>query len=161
MPICMAIGDITGMRELAAQFARLERAAPQCAARALERCGLIAVREAKANAPRSPTMKILSATLKKKKRTARRTFPGGLEKSITYEVTGGAASVFVASNSYAGKYARRIHDEKFVTWKNRGAGTIAKGNRADEKFIERAVNDNQGKFRLIFEDEIRKGLANA
>jgi site-specific DNA-methyltransferase (adenine-specific) len=65
------------------------------------RCGLLAVREAKANAPRSPTNKILSSTLKRKKRTSRKTTPGGLEKSIEYEASPVHCSVYVSQNSFA------------------------------------------------------------
>lgn len=149
---------IQGLAALQASLARLQQTTGANVRRAMARCGLIAVREAKANAPRSPTMKQLSATLKRKKRTSRRTYPSGLEKSIEYEVTEQGCSVFVASNSPAGKYAKRIHDEKGKTWRNRGAGTIAKGARADEKFIERALKDNEGKFTAIINDEIGKAL---
>lgn len=123
----------------------------------MSRCGLIAQREAKRNAPRSPTMRQLSATLKRKKRTIQRRMPGGLEKSISYEVVrdggGWACSVFVPTNSYAGKYAKRIHDEKGKTWRHRGPGTVAKGARADDKYILRAVRDNADAFRRILEAE--------
>lgn len=151
---------IQGLAALQASLARLQQTTGANVRRAMARCGLIAVREAKANAPRSPTNKVLSKTLKRKKRTARRTLPGGLEKSIAYETDGQTCSVFVAANSFAGKYARRIHDEKGVTWRNRGPGTVAKGTRADEKFIERAVRDNVGKFRAILADELNKALPN-
>ena len=70
-------------------------------------------------------------------------------------------SVFVASNSQAGRYARRIHDEKGVTWRNRGPGTIAKGARADEKFIERAIKDNVQKFRDFIEHHLNAALRKA
>lgn len=152
------IVNITGASQLLGQLGKV---APLAASRALSKCGLLAVREAKANAPRSPTNAILSATLKRKKRTARRTYPGGLEKSIVHEVRSGRSSecsVFVASNSPAGKYARRIHDEKGKTWRNRGPGTIAKGQRADDKFIERAVRDNSDKFLKYIEIEVRRLL---
>lgn len=36
-----------------------------------------------------------------------------------------------------GKYALRIHDEKGKAWRRRGPGTVAKGARADDKFILR------------------------
>ena len=150
--------DIQGLDAVNAALRNLTKVAPQAARRAMSRCGLIAVREAKANAPRSPTMKQHSATLKRKKRTARRMLPGGLEKSIEFEATETGCSVFVASNSQAGRYARRIHDEKGVTWRNRGPGTIAKGARADEKFIERAIRDNAQNFAHIIDDELRKAL---
>ena len=103
-------GDIQGLDAVNAAIGNLSKVAPVAARRAMARCGLIAVREAKANAPRSPTMKQLSATLKRKKRTARRTLPGGLERSIEYEASESGCAVFVASNSQAGRYARRIHE---------------------------------------------------
>ena len=119
------------------------------------------VREAKANAPRSPTKKQHSKTLKRKRITARKQFfPGGLEKSIASQtLPNGDVSIFVAKNSFAGDYARYIHDEKGVRWFKRGAGTVAKGSRADEKFIERAVNDNAQKYLLVYEQEIKREIA--
>ena len=151
-------GDIPGLGAVSAMLRNLSKVAPEASRRALSRCGLLAVREAKANAPRSPTMKQHSATLKRKKRTARRMLPGGLEKSIEFENHGSHVSVFVASNSMAGRYAKRIHDEKGRTWRNRGPGTVAKGIRADEKFVERAMDDNRDKYLKIFDDELRKAL---
>ena len=64
--------------------------------------------------------------------------PGGLVKSIECESDENHIEVFVASNSDAGEYAQIIHDLKGVKWHERGPGTQAKGDRADEKFIERA-----------------------
>ena len=152
------MADITGINELQVAFQQLQRTTGANIHRALARCGLIAVREAKANAPRSPTNKILSATLKRKKRTSRKMMPGGLEKSIEYEILPGDAgcSVFVASNSFAAKYAKRIHDDKGRTWQKRGPGTVAKGARADEKFIERAIKDNVDKYAAIVEAALQK-----
>lgn len=132
--------------------------APIVIARSLTRIGQRVRDEAKRNAPRSPTMAQFSATLKRKKRTARRTTPGGLEKSIEYEVKGDTCNVFVASNSYAGKYTKCIHDEKGKSWRKRGPDTIAKGSRADDKFVERAIRDNQDKFLDVFKYELRKAL---
>lgn len=155
------MADITGINELQVAFQQLQRTTGANIHRALARCGLIAVREAKANAPRSPTNKILSATFKRKKRTSRKMMPGGLEKSIFFEVKpygvkDYVASVFVPSNSFAAKYAKRIHDDKGRTWQKRGPGTEAKGARADEKFIERAIKDNVDKYTAIFLDETKK-----
>lgn len=154
---CMAVGDID-LRGLTAYFTGFSQNLRVGVRNACNRCGLLAQREAIKNAPRSPTNKQLSATLKRSRRTIRRTFPGGLEKSIMYEVTadGQNAVVFVPLNSYAGKYARYIHDQKGKKWFKRGAGTIAKGARADDKFVERAIKDNQDNFGKIFNDEIRK-----
>lgn len=110
-----------------------------------------AMREAIRNAPVSPTVAQLSATLKRKKRTSRRLMPHGLEKSImsAVEMRGDSfpdVAVFVPSNSPAGKYARYIHDEKGKKWWKRGIGTQRKGVRADDKFIARAIADNDRKY---------------
>ncbi len=145
------------MRRLRGMSLRLSSAGH----RAGKRVGLHCVREAKANAPRSPTKAQYSKTLKRKKITSRRQFfAGGLEKSIAFEILpDGDVSVFVAKNSYAAAYARYIHDEKGVRWHKRGVGTIAKGARADEKFIERAVRDNVEKYEKIYEQEINREVA--
>lgn len=151
--------SVDGIKALEQKLARAGGIAVDVANRGLARCGLIAKREAKKNAPRSPTKKQHSATLKRKKRTKIKMFtPGGLEKSIDATVSNGACIVFVASNSYAGKYAKRIHDEKGKTWRKRGPGTIAKGVRADEKFISRAINANADNFKKILDNEIEKAM---
>lgn len=120
-------------------------------------------REAIRNAPKSPTQARIRKDqaerwkAKGKKPTKRqkeawaarrnprahgRPKPGGLEESIEAQVINYTrGEVFVEKQSRAGKYAKRIHDEKGVTWKNRGPGTVAKGARADDKFIERAIED--------------------
>ncbi len=85
-----------------------------------------------------------------------RAVPGGLEKSIESVSTREGCSIFVASNSPAGKYAKRIHDEKGKKWWKRGPGTIRKGARADEKFIERAVNDRREQNLQLILSEIQK-----
>ncbi len=151
---------VRGLKELERALSRLPRRLDAAEARANIRIGFHCVREAKANAPRSPTKKIFSKTLKRKRATSRRQFfPGGLEKSIrSGPASGGGVSIFVAKNSYAGAYARRIHDEKGVTWRRRGPGTVAKGVRADEKFIARAVAANAGNYRRVYEQEIQKEL---
>lgn len=119
----------------------------------MKRIGLHAMRESKANAPRSPTVRQISATLVRKRRTKRRAVPGGLEKSITYTVEFGGrgyeeleAHIFVPKNSPAGAYANYIHNQKGIKWFKRGIGTQKKGGRADEKFIARAVKENERKY---------------
>lgn len=52
----------------------------------------------------------------------------------------------MAANAEAGKYAKRIHDEKGKTWRKRGPGTVAKGARADDKYIQRAVQKAAKEF---------------
>ena len=82
--------------------------------------------------------------------------PGGLMRSITFASDDGKAEIFVPSNSDAGKYARRIHDEKGITWWKRGPGTQAKGPKADDRFILRAITDNEHQMLKIIDDEMRK-----
>lgn len=85
--------------------------------------------------------------------------PGGLERSIEWRLTGRGfaldAEIYVAANAEAGKYAKRIHDEKGKTWRRRGPGTVAKGARADDKFILRAVQ----KAAKAFPGRFRKWLS--
>ena len=155
----MAEVSIHGADAVAKYLDAVQKEAQRMIGRALKKCGQLAVREAKANAPKSPTKTQYSATLKRKRRTARKSFtPGGLEKSIEYEVQGDKCSVFVGSNSFAGKYAKRIHDDRYKSWWDRGPGSIAKGQQAREKFIERAITDNQDKFLSIIESEIGKAI---
>ena len=153
--------EIRGLDELTRALTRFPERLSAARSRAGARVGLHCVREAKANAPRSPTKAQHSKTLKRKRITARRQFfPGGLEKSIECEtLANGDVSVFVAKNSFAADYARYIHDEKGVRWFKRGAGTVAKGSRADEKFIERAVNDNAERYRRVYEQEMQREIA--
>ena len=130
--------------------------------RGLKRAVLIIHREAVKNAPVSPTNAQYSkAVLKRKKRTKQRMHPGGLSRSIEWEVAGNEGSVYVAENSEAARYAKVIHDERYKRWKNRGPGTIAKGSRAREKFIERALADNLGKVNEILDAALGKAVEEA
>lgn len=129
--------------------------------RGLKETAKVVVKEAKKNAPRSPTRAQISATLKVRRRSHAQAMPGGLEKSIQYEVRTSdpknpCAVVFVPSNSPAGAYAKFIHDEKGKRWYHRGAGTIAKGDQADEKFIERAIQSQSKHFEAIMKNELNK-----
>lgn len=154
---------------------------------AMSECSLLAQREAVRNAPRSPTMaqarKLIATRRKlrkkkeytkadwnrfKKRRKANATSrakPGGLERSISEEtnkatgnISEASASIFVSQSSEASKYAKVIHDEKGKRWKKRGAGTMMKGSRADDKFIERAIVENDDKFQAKFERAIQRGI---
>ena len=103
-------------------------------ARTMARVGVFTEGEAKERAPISPT---------KAQGGGANANPGGLQNSITHELVGNqAVDVFVPSNGPAGDYAVKIHDERGVTWKDRGAGTIAKGPKAKEKYIKRAIDEN-------------------
>lgn len=87
-----------------------------------------------------------------------RPMPGGLMRSITVRNTDTQVEVFVPSNSPAGSYAVKIHEEKGSAWKHRGPGTQAKGAQADDKFITRAATDKQNDFAAIVSSEIDKIL---
>ena len=127
----------------------------------MRRIGQHAMREAKGNAPRSPTVRQMSATLVRKRRTKRISVAGGLEKSITHTVEFGGqgqqeAHIFVPKNSAAGAYANYIHNMKGKKWFKRGVGTVAKGARADEKFIYRAVHDNLREYSRMIATVVEK-----
>ena len=79
------------------------------------------------------------------RRAKSRAAPGGLERSIKSEFRKSAnwedseIDLYVEAGSEAMKYARRIEEERFKTWKKRGIGTVRKGARAKEFFIKRAA----------------------
>lgn len=87
--------------------------------------------------------------------------PGGLQNSIEMDSSEDGAEIFVAANSEAGVYAEYIHDEKGENWFNRGPGTVRKGPQADEKFIERALDDSIDDIFKIIESEQNKAKKRA
>jgi len=149
---------VTGGEAVQKLIEKTKIEARAAAAAALVDCAMLAQTEAKKNAPRSPTQEQITPTLKRKKKSTRKVTPGGLQRSISSSVDKEKleASVHVAANSEAGQYAQKIHDEKGKKWFKRGIGTEKKGARADEKFIERAVNDNRAKFQRYFDREAAK-----
>ena len=86
------------------------------------------------------------AKARRRRKTKNKPEPGGLERSITATVEGIGhdtnVSCYVRLPSEAQAYANVIHNQKGTRWKNRGIGTRAKGEKADEKFIERARDEN-------------------
>ena len=163
--------ELRGLDQALRELEALGERTAAALTRALVRISHTAKREAIRHAPRSPSMKILRALRKTKRRVTRkdratsRASPGGLERSIEVEVIPSMTSigsldaiVFVSANSEAGQYAARIHDGKGTLWNERGPGTVAKGARADALFIERAVRENEGEFVRIVQDELGKVL---
>lgn len=136
--------------------------------RAHHRMGATVTDRAKLYAPKSPTFAEHKASSKAtakqwaaagKRRTkdaSSRRKPGALQNSIRFRATAYLAEVFVPTNSPAGAYAFKIHEEKGISWKKRGVGTVAKGPKADHKFIERAIKDSEADLVLILDDEISK-----
>ncbi len=152
----------------------------RAAANGMRRIGHLVQTTAVAYAPKGPTQAELDAlrkaewVLRGKKPTARqkkawekrknpratsRPKPGGLMRSIGMTWDNTNATIFVAANSEAGKYAYRIHELKGKEWFRRGPGTFAKGPKADEKFITRAIADTRDKQVAILRSEIDKAIA--
>ena len=65
---------------------------------------------------------------------------------------------FVRTPSEAQTYANVIHNEKGKRWHNRGLGTRAKGEKADEKFIARARDDNLQRYFRKLDAAIDKAI---
>ena len=158
------VTELRGVPEALEILRRVARDGDKATAQALRTIAVLVQREAVKNAPRSPTrgqLNKLRKTRRKVTRKARATSrpaPGALENSIERESDSNQARIFVASNSAAGKYANRMHElkNKPSGWRNRGPGTVAKGSRADEKFIQRAIVDNEGVIMDILRTEHRK-----
>ena len=92
---------------------------------------------------------ILGASTLRSKRTD--FTPGSLTKSIEAISDADHAELFVPSNSLAGAYAFYIEEEGPAgagKWKQRGLGTVAKGGRARDKFMYRAVFEDVGAERM-------------
>lgn len=163
-----------GANTVRAAFRELDELILSGAKAGVTRVAMLARRESVRNAPRSPTQaqkdagKKINRQKRRKLRKANshsRPKPGGLERSIKMESNIAArklshlsASIFVPANAEAAKYARFIHDEKGKKWRRRGKGTIAKGSRADEKFIARALFENSKKFQEMIASEIARSL---
>ena len=140
---------LTGLDRLSRALGDLRTQSRTLAREALFMCAQHCKAVAAAYAPRSPTMANHSAALKRKKRTTAHRYPGSLEKSIECESSADRASVFVRQNALCVSatgynYAKRIHDEHGKSWRNLGAGSIAKGGKVGEKFTERAIADSEG-----------------
>lgn len=156
--------ELKGVPEALQTLRRVAKDGEAATGRALGRISLLVQREARKNAPKGPTRAQLNRRRKTRRKVTRnaratsRPSPGGLIASIEREVRGDEARIFVASNSRAGKYAYRIHELKNKPggWRYRGPGTVAKGARADEKFIERAIVDERGNILDIIKSEHRK-----
>lgn len=156
--------ELKGVREALETLNRVAKDGPKATQRALSAIAILVQREAIKNAPRGPTRAMLNRLRKTRRKVTRkaratsRPSPGGLERSIERHATSDAAYIFVASNSLAGKYAARIHDEKGQTWWKRGPGTIIKGGRADSRFIFRAIWDNQAEIFELIKKETERAI---
>jgi len=156
--------ELKGVAEALQTLRNVAKDSQRASRQALASIAILVQREAQKNAPRSPQRSQLNRARKTKRKVTRnaratsRQAPGALANSIAREANSDYARVFVPSNSAAGKYAHKIHDEKNQPggWRYRGIGTRAKGARADEKFILRAIVDNEGNILNIIKAEHRK-----
>lgn len=129
--------------------------------------------EAVKNAPVSPTQAELDKEYERKRgkkaldkrrksvrfrRRKNRPMSGGLEKSIGMKVDDDNICIYVPKSAVAGDYAHYIHDMKGVLWHKRGLGTQHKGSQADEKFIYRAIHDNEPKITKALQTQMEKAL---
>ncbi len=124
--------------------------------------------EAQSYAPISPTQaqknRLRKTTRKtKKKATAfTRAKPGGLRRSIAFDVDDSRLelSVFIADNAEARDYAERIHDGEGREWRNLGPGSIAANahGKVGGMFIDRAVADNEKHLRALIERKIEGAM---
>ena len=165
--------EIDNAREVIAQLKLTAQCIEANQARMLYRAGARVRDEAKKNSPMSPTMaeKESASTGTKAQRDAgkkrrndratSRPAPGQLRDSIEMRSNSSNAEIFVAANSSAGRYAWRIHEEKGKTWFRRGIKTVMRGERADDKFIERALKDNEENIRRIAQSQVEKAIQEA
>lgn len=159
----MASDYIKGLPELVDALNSLPQQCRDAFNRGIARGTMVIHREAIRNAPRSPTQGMKTTARKTTRKTKRkprattRAKRGGLERSIQFSLEPAQlrALVYVAANSEAGQYAEKMHDGKGKSWSKRGPGTVSKGPRADDKFIERAQTDNAGKLNGFCADEMK------
>lgn len=155
---------LSGVEAVLRDIERAARAVEKDAARAMYRIGATVKDRAQEYAPISPTERILKSMRKTKRRGKRKASsttgakPGSLRNSIQFTANAKQVDIYVPSNSPAGKYAAKIHDEKGKSWRNRGPGTKKAGPQADEKFISRAIKDSEGEIEIILEDQLGRSL---
>lgn len=158
--------DLKGTAELIKSLLMVSTKARAAVNNALTFAGGKVRTVAQSYCPISPTQAQNFRLRKTKKKVQRkatattRAKPGGLRRSIDFEVNKPAmtASIFVASNSEGGKYAKKIHDQRGISWNNLGPGSIAanKSGSVGEKFIERAIADKKEEVRSYMEAKLRK-----
>ena len=161
---------LSGVEGVIRDMQAAQRGVERDAERAMYRIGATVKDRAQEYAPISPTVSQLRGAQTgtkrqkaagKKRRLASATTrakPGSLQNSIRFTSTAAQADIFVPSNSPAGKYAKKIHDDKGTTWRNRGIGTQMKGAQADDKFIARAIKDSEREIEIILNDQLGRSL---
>ena len=147
---------IEGMKAIEAKLQGLGSKMDKTALKAHKRIEPIVGRSARDYAPISPKKGQYAQTLKGGKSTRTDFNPGGLVRSIKVEATIGFVHLFVPNDSEAARYAKKVHEKDGIT--NWGPGTIAKGSQAREQFMTRAIKDNEGNIKTIYNSEITKAV---
>lgn len=152
--------EIQGIQELSSALGELRRRSRALSREALFVCAQHCKAVAVAYAPRSP----LSPTIPPPSSANAAPHPAAFwqpRKSIECEADDTRAAVFVRQNAYCVSskgynYAKRIHDERGISWHNLGAGSIAKGGKVGEKFILRAIQDSVDWCRRAIQGRLAK-----
>ena len=157
-------GDVTiNDKELTLLMKKIAKASkqnPRIIKKMLKKVGAIVQGQARKYAPRSKTKSEYVATLKRGK-TKRKTSSftsRNLQKSITSEVKKSSVEIGVPSNSPAGKYAEKIHDERGQSWNKIGDQNTSK---ATDKYIFKAFADSRKEIDAELNnmlDEVIKGV---
>jgi hypothetical protein len=139
---------IVDTRELVALERRLALAGKATNAnkrKMLSTIGSIVGKMAIAMAPRSMTKAEYVSMLKggKTKRSTSSFTSGSLKSSITTEVKKDSVEIGVPSNSKAGRYAEKIHDEKGKSWKKLG---WQNDGLATDKYIFKAEEKTKDQY---------------
>jgi len=122
----------------------------------LKKVGVLVQGLARKYSPESPTIGMYARQNKSgvtnRKRSSITT--GSLRDSITSKVGKGFVSIFVPSNSRAGKYAEKVHSKTGINeW---GPRTKQKGSKAKEEYIYRAFADSTKEIDALLDDVIDK-----
>jgi len=150
--------DTSALRRLDMSFIKAGKDFKKGRKKFLQKIGVLIQGMARKYCPESPTLKQYAAMNQDyvTMRDATSITTGSLRDSITVESKDDYVSIHVPANSRGGKYAEKMHDEKGVTWQNRGVRTQQKGPKADEKFIFRAGKDTDREQDAIVDDLINK-----
>lgn len=138
--------DDRELRQLMTKIARVSLGNPKKIKVMLQKIGVIIQGTAKKFAPRSMTKTEYISTLdggETERRNSSFT-SGNLKKSITVEVKqargGGSVEIGVPSNSLAGDYAEKMHDEQGSSWRFLGWQNDSK---ATHKYIYKAFEEEK------------------
>ena len=132
------MGISVDTRELNGMVKRLEmagKATPKNIKIVLKTIGVIVLKKARDFSPMSMSKSQYVSKLKGKK-TKRKVFTrGSLKQSITSEVKDRSVEIGVPSNSKAGAYAEKMHDDRGNSWNKL---SIGKQPQSTDKYIYKA-----------------------